>query len=250
MIVGASRSAFSPQSWAKERKEAFLKAMLLSYSHKFLFIHIPKTAGTSITKALEPYSYNPDRLLRWPILRRVRKRHIVAHRELFERSGGHGTALEARRLIGQSPFRRLFKFAVVRNHWDWHVSLYHFVLQDPNHVHYPLIKSLGSFTEYVKWAAQSRWYVQKDFVADGSGRLLVDFIGRFESLQQDFEYICRRLGLKVSLPHLNGSPHVDYRTYYTAETEALIGDAYRDGIRFFGYTFDGAAPNALHGPFL
>jgi len=71
--------------------------------------------------------------------------------------------------------------------------------------------------------------------------LLVDAVGRFESLEEDFSQICRRLGLSANLPHANRSSHRDYRFYYTDRTIEYVADRCRDDISRFGYAFDDAA---------
>jgi hypothetical protein len=77
------------------------------------------------------------------------------------------------------------------------------------------------------------------FVTDADGELLVDFVGRFESLREDFGHVCRTLGLNLRLPHANKSAHRDYRTCYNDRTAELVGTHFRQDVERFGYTFDG-----------
>jgi hypothetical protein len=66
-----------------------------------------------------------------------------------------------------------------------------------------------------------------------------DFAGRFENLRADFRVICGRLGIGPSrLPHWNRSRHLDYRTYFDAETREITGRAFEEDLRRLGYSFD------------
>jgi hypothetical protein len=81
--------------------------------------------------------------------------------------------------------------------------------------------------------------LQADMLTGADGTLLVDEIGRYETLRADFARICRHVGIEPLLPHLNRSHHRDYRTYYTERTRALVAEHFRKDIELFGYTFDG-----------
>ncbi|RIK39425.1 MAG: hypothetical protein DCC55_18100 [Chloroflexi bacterium] len=78
---------------------------------------------------------------------------------------------------------------------------------------------------------------QKDFVT--ADNLQMDFIGRFEHLDEDFGQLCRLLGIEATLPHRNRSAHRPYQEYYDTETQALVAATYRRDIDAFHYTFGG-----------
>jgi hypothetical protein len=152
---------------------------------------------------------------------------------------GHAKAKELKKALPRDVFDGFFKFAFVRNPWDWQVSIYHYVLQEPSHPDHMLFNSFGGFDRYLQWHIQDRRVeLQKSFVVSDSGGLLVDFIGHYETLHQDFEIICNRLGIHSNLPHKNRSRHRDFREYYTTHTKALVADAFKEDIEFFGYQFD------------
>ena len=73
------------------------------------------------------------------------------------------------------------------------------------------------------------------------GKLLVDYVGRFETLQADVARISSRLNVAVSLEHFHKSKHRDYRGYYNSRTIELVAKISRDDIELFGYDFDGVA---------
>jgi hypothetical protein len=98
---------------------------------------------------------------------------------------------------------------------------------------------MSGFEGYIEWRVANDVHFQKDFVTDESGNLIVDFIGRFENLTEDFARVCRRIGISAQLPHRNKSGRGDYRGQYSDRTAQMIADAFRDDIEFFGYDFDG-----------
>jgi hypothetical protein len=185
--------------------------MLLSLRHRFIFIHIYKVAGTSVTRALRPYC------------------------RFAPKFPDHITARELRAEIGD-VFDHSFKFAFVRNPWDWQVSLFHYMKQNRKHPQHVLIRDM-TFDDYVVWRVHEDKQLQKEFVTDEDGTVIVDFIGRFERLDEDFGEICRRAGIRATLRHSNRSRHDDYRSLYTDATRELIAEHFRPDIELFGYSF-------------
>jgi hypothetical protein len=214
-----------------------LLPMLISYSHKFIYVHVYRVAGTSVRDALFRYAYIPDRQLHLRLLRMMGVHRLVRHHRL-EQLDGHATAREIKEKLPPGVFKSFFKFTFVRNPWDWQVSLYHFALQNRSHWQHRLIESLGSFEKYLEWRVNEDMHLQKDFVIDPNGKLLVDFVGKYFSLAQDFRYVCHRTQCNSVLPHLNGSLHGDYRQYYTGRTIKLVAEAFKEDIEYFGYSFD------------
>ena len=199
--------------------------MLLSLRHRFIFIHIYKVAGTSVTRALRPYCRErlPTRLFQ------------TGRAQSIPTLPDHITAQELRTEV-RDLFDRCFKFAFVRNPWDWQVSLYHYMKQNRKHPQHALIRNM-TFDEYITWRVTKDKHLQKEFVTDGEGTIIVDFVGRFERLEEDFDQICQRIGIRPSLPHRNRSRHDDYRSCYTDTTRELIAEHFRPDIELFDYSF-------------
>ena len=80
-------------------------------------------------------------------------------------------------------------------------------------------------------------HLQSEFVTDAEGRVIVDFVGRFERLAEDFAHVCRTIGVEAELPHVNPSRHADYRTYYSDHSRALVAEHFAEDIERFGYRF-------------
>ena len=220
--------------------------MLISHSHRFIFIHVGKTGGMSMRKTLGPFCEEPERFkMRRPPKEIDGKPNRM--RGVWETLLLHAKAKDGQKELPREVFEGYFKFAFVRNPWDLQVSMYHFVLREPTAPRHNAVKACGTFDRFVEWVAATPdpyprgiTKLQRDMLTDKDGNLLVDFVGRYESLNEDFARVCRRLGLTLDLPHLNRSSHSDYRSYYNERTKAIVDECFRADIELFGYAFDGA----------
>jgi hypothetical protein len=206
--------------------------MLISKQRKFIFIHVYKTAGWSMTDALIPFAAS-----RW--WRRadwVSRKFGITYFNLRP-FPCHISAPDLIKKIGRDVFDSYFSFAIVRNPWDWQVSLYKFMLKDQSHPQHDLAKSFKDFDEYIRWRCANEVRFQKDFIYSQDGELLVDFVGRFENIDADFKAICSRIGISTSLPKVNVSNSIPYRQYYNSETRELVRRAFDTDIKLFGYDF-------------
>jgi hypothetical protein len=132
----------------------------------------------------------------------------------------------------------MFKFAFVRNPWDRLVSRYSYLLRNESHPRHRFVKRMAGFEDYVKWEI-SRGMFQHQYVCDARGKLIVDFIGYFERLNEDFAKVCAQLKVEAQLPQANSSSHKDYRTFFTPALRDLVARSFQRDIEQFGYTFDG-----------
>jgi hypothetical protein len=193
--------------------------------------------------ALRPYAYDPDRrIIRIPLLRRLYKDRITTYRYFQKHNYGHATAKELKAALPAKVFDNFYKFTFVRNPWDWQVSIYHFVIQNELHPQREFFKTFGSFENYLDWYINKGVQLQKDFALDDAGNLIVDFIGHYETIQDDFEAVCKQINIQPALPHKNRSEHKNFREHYTAQTRAMVAEAFREDIEFFGYQFEEQEP--------
>lgn len=208
--------------------------MLLSHSKKFIFIHVYKVAGTSINRALGKYGAYSSKT-RNPV-KRIKNAMGWAPQYYIHDFPGHITASELKNQLPTEIFDSYFKFAFVRHPLDWQVSLYHFALQDPDHFQHELTKSFGSFDEYIRWRVDGNFVLQQDFICDDEGKVLVDFVGKFETLNEDFRRICHRLKIHPrQLPHSNPSKRGSYKEYYSPETEKMVRQCFAADFEKFDY---------------
>ena len=198
---------------AASRFRHFHRTLRERHLRPYVFVHINKTGGSSIEKAL---GIGLD----------------------------HSTALEKYRQLGPAAWQRKFTFSVVRNPWDKVVSHYHYRVKTNQ-------TGLGEqslpFRDWLQrcyvdrdpaYYDQPRMFMpQRQWLVDERGEMLVDFVGRFENLAQDFEHICERLSLSASLGHAKPSSRGGYREYYDPVSEALIGDCFAEDLEAFGYSF-------------
>jgi predicted AAA+ superfamily ATPase len=133
--------------------------MLRSRKYNFIFIHVYKNAGTSITSALKPFS---DNCFNKKFGQLLRLANINYFSSLFYPD--HITASMLADKIGRQKFSSYFSFAIVRNPWDWQVSLYNYMLENASHHHQrKLVKSFKSFDDYIGWRCNEEIRYQKDF---------------------------------------------------------------------------------------
>jgi len=218
--------------------------MIISHSHRFIFFHVAKTGGMSIRKALQDYCEEPDHFrIKRPL--KVKAGKPNPFYEVWEGLLLHATARDAQKELPAEIFESYYKFAIVRNPWDWQVSMYHFILGDPTHVKHERVKQLGSFAAYLNWVIatdtpypKGATKLQSRVLTDAKGELLVDFVGRYETLARDFAQIRDRFAIAVELPHVNRSAHQDYRDYYDANTRQLVAENFRADIELFRYEFE------------
>lgn len=218
--------------------------MLISESHNFIFIHIYKNAGTSITAALKPFATSlfqervSSAISRYPLLRNLEPFLMRFDRFNPTPYNSHIAARQVVAELGEENYGSYFSFAFIRNPWDWQVSLYSYMLKNTTHYQHELVKDLGSFDEYLRWRCAGEVRYQRNFIYSDKGDLLVDFVGRFEQLNEDFQKICSRIGITVTLPKMNVSSTGSYRDYYNKETVELVNTVFELDIDTFGYSFE------------
>lgn len=215
--------------------------MLISHRHRFAFIHIPKTAGSSVAFALWPHADHVDDywMNRGLTLVGIHVNHYAPYR--LKKFRTHTPAAILQRQLPADAFADLFKFAFVRNPWDLLVSSYHYLLAHQGHHRGRSARRLRSFANYAAYEIGRGKMSQSAMLTGHDGRLLVDFVGRFESLASDFAFVCRRIGLEVSLGRANATRHRDYRSFYDDRLAEVVGRFFAADAERFGYGFDDAA---------
>ena len=207
--------------------------MLFSRRRKFIFIHIQKTAGSSVEAALA--SITPDAIRRFDDL-------PEAHDPLKNR---HLFASDLKKYLDEETWSSYYKFAFTRNPWSRLVSWYNMCIERPTTPFMRMVKrEARTFEEFLnlsQWRAERTTFNQAEYVTDAAGRLIVDFVGRYERINEDFRTVCEHLRVDLKLPHKNRSAPVDYRSYYNDRTRQLVADRFARDIKMFGYCFDDGA---------
>jgi hypothetical protein len=212
--------------------------MIISTKHKFIFIHIPKTGGTSIKKALAPF-YNRKRELE-KVPRGLQKPGIIGRK--------HSPALLLRQAVGATVWKAYFTFAFVRNPWDWFVSAYHFMRKNGRDPRQPEVLK-RSFEDFVPWFINleppleqfekpailngQHWYVMNKRC-----KYMINFIGKLETFQEDFSKVCKRIGISPQkLGKHNATNRAIYKNYYNEKNKELIAKFFKKDIELFNYKF-------------
>jgi len=196
----------------------------------FIFIHIYKTAGKSVTKAIQSNETRMDYVFRQ--LTRVTRR--LTRNTIYPSM--HAPAIHYKQYCGDERFNRMFKFCFVRNPFDWQVSLYHYAQQAPFHPQRGKTLRM-SFKEYIDWRVHDALKLQKTFIVDEHDSMLVDFVGRVETISTDLRFVLDTIGIPAisETPWVNKSAHKDYRSYYDSNTEQMVAEAFREDFELFGY---------------
>lgn len=212
--------------------------MPISDKYKCLFIHIPKTGGTSIETALELFGD-------WKIENKTTLFGLIQSPELKKLNLCSNflqhLTLEQTKNIKPIP-KDYTSFSFVRNPWDKMVSIYS--NPDNNLIETALAQGINlkslSFEDFVSQTGKIKHCHlehQHKFICDENDNLKVKFLGRFESIHQDFKKLQRLLNTDIKLPHKNQSTHTDYHDYYSAKSIKKIENRYKKDIELFGYTF-------------
>jgi len=198
--------------------------------NKYLFVHIPKCAGSSITYSLSG-------------------KHFAKYDEKRKLYVQHATAKELKDFyFNEKEWKSLFKFAIVRNPFERVVSSYNFLCTAMK-----MPKNKPTFKDFVykknvfgklldpnapdkrgNFYHHSRPMVKYLFE---EGELLVDFIGRFENLEDDWKYISKRIKKDKKLIHSNKISHPHYIDYYDEQLKNKVAEEYKEDLEVFGYKF-------------
>ena len=214
--------------------------MLISDSHAFIFVQMRKVASTSMQSILRPLCL--ERPAGRLVHLKSRARLEWDYRRYLFRT--HDDILAAKRRMSAEKFQRYFKFAFVRNPWSRLVSEYEYILRQPEHGRHARVVRLGSFSEFIRMQIPRREAYQLNMLCDSSGELLTDFVGKLENLQNDWQIVCERIGIRCELlPPRNVTQHDDYREYFSGEDVQLVAKHWAREIDQFDYSFaeDGPA---------
>jgi len=188
-----------------------------------IFVHIPKTAGISISKAL-----------------------------FGNRAGRHRTISDYKKIFSYSDFSNYFKFTFTRNPWDRLLSAYNFLLKGGmtkedkafSDIYIQPYKNFEHFIEeglfeekIINW---KHFKPQYKFICEKhSYTPLVDYIGSFENLNNDFDYVKKKLGIdkKVDLPFANNGRSTNYKNQYSKRSRDIVASLYKKDIEIFNYDF-------------
>lgn len=209
--------------------------MLISDSHEFIFLRVRKVASTSMKAVLLPLCIPGSE--GWLAHLKSRMRLEWDYHKYVVRA--HDDIRAAQRRMPVEKFNRYFKFAFVRNPWERLVSEYEFILKSPSHGRHTRVKKLGDFKQFIHMQIPRRDAYQINMLCDRQGKLLMDFVGKLENLQDDWQTVCDRIGIPCqALPHKKVIKRENFRRYYNDETRQLVARHWARETELFEYSFN------------
>ena len=184
------------------------------YNDEWIFIHVPKTAGSSVCAALG--GLTP---------------HLATHTPLRDVEKGER-----------------FAFGFIRNPWARAVSQYRFLCQKvkrpAENFNQDEVRAMG----FREWLRNHEWWMSED---PESAKLPMqrrpqmwwlrgcDFVGRVEDFPRSFDAACVGAGIgRLRLPHVNKTSGPDWRTEYDDGCVEFVSQWFAADIAKGGYTFD------------
>lgn len=218
---------------------------IINQTHNFIFVHVPKAAGTSITKLLSEFTHYCDLEIGGTSFgEEIQKPY-------FRRFGlkKHSPAGDIRKLIGAKKWSNFYKFSVVRNPYDRAVSIFNFLRSwegCPSEIRQEML-AFSSFEEFVisgRWnqidgpdqifKPQAFWLTDPD----DRDRIIVDDVYRLENLQEMLPDLGKKASLDLSgkiLPQLNESRKDADKTDIGSRVILEINKKYHRDFILFGY---------------
>ncbi|NER22223.1 MAG: sulfotransferase family protein [Symploca sp. SIO1B1] len=222
---------------------------MISYDKKCIFVHIPKTGGSSIENLIWTGNRRESDL--W-------KGHITPYYNKYQTGGlQHLFATHIQQEVGNDVFKSFFKFSFVRNPWDKAVSQFCYMKTIKILREFIGMSKDDCFKQYlslIQTKKHVQWEEQYKFILDQNGNSLVDFIGRFENFENDVRYVLQTLNNQTSLnpqeltpesakisfakiPHVKQSLRTHYTDYYDNESKDIVRHLYQKDIELFNYIF-------------
>ncbi|MCH2094520.1 MAG: sulfotransferase family protein [Rhodobacteraceae bacterium] len=213
--------------------------MIISRGRGYVFVHIPKTGGTSMALALEARAKSDDILIGDTPKAKRRKARLAALTPRG-RLWKHSTLADIDGILTPAELSEMFVFTLVRNPWDRMVSYYHW-LQDQSFDHPAVALSHRlHFAEFVAHPMIQASFLNApyaSYVTDVAGSECCALFLRLEHLDDDLDRLTEHLGFQLDLPHVNRSDRRTYREYYTEAGKLQVAQMCASDIQRFNYLF-------------
>ncbi len=214
---------------------------MICHKRKIIFIHVPKCAGSSInefyfdTSGLDWKTPDYERLYGWCPKRKLHLQHATS-KELLETN-----------LISQTQWETYFKFTFVRNPWDRSYSDYLWIMKDRGikGSFYDFINQSGPFHKVLNDNSTKEYRgdhlrPQTDYFLI-KGRYSLDYIGRFENIENDIKVINKKIGVNNLFTihkKKNTNKLSHYSLFYSKTKKKLVERKYKNDIIQLKYTFE------------
>ncbi len=222
--------------------------MIVSHKHKFIFVHLGRTSGTSIERMLRPFLGADD-------IVGERAKRIWSRRQFCK----HSTAVEIRRIVGEAVWRTYFKFTFERNPFEKILTKYWSYAGAPPRRFYKRIPLMlcGRPLSFATWFRAQVWagrlfrfgriaFPRHYRCYTDRGQVIVDFIGRFENRSEHLRLLGQHLGLPLDPGFHAGNSHrkegSSYVDWYDPWMRRVVEAYYRRDLGFLGYEFGETDP--------
>jgi hypothetical protein len=215
--------------------------MIISHKHKFIFFKTRKTAGSSIQVTLANHCGENDIITgQYRLGVDDDSQSSGLNMDKFYTNHPHPILSQTKKFLGDKIWNSYFKFAIVRNPWDLVVSRYYWEIKGKLGIDNC---SIEGFREWVKSGnLPSHDLLYPYLINDINDNFIdLDFVGYYENLDKDLEYICNKLNIPgLKLPSLKSGfrDKIQYTEHYNEETQQIIKDFYKKDIDLLGYTFN------------
>jgi len=220
--------------------------MIINHSHKFVFVHVPKTAGTAVSTMLRSLSTYKDLEIGTGDLGQELQASYGQRYGLVK----HAQAHRIRRVMGEEDWQGYFTFGFARNPFSRLLSIYHF-LNSWDKLPEAAARELAQFDDFEDfvlgdiWAKtpgpsgiyrpQTSWLTSKG----QPNKLIVDFVGRQEHLAEDMGKIADRIGGGIRFnteQRANVTPSYRKKIQWTNRMINRVLDRYRHDFELLGYS--------------
>ena len=207
--------------------------MNISHKHKYIFVHIPKTGGISIRRALEKSDATLSKYT-------------------------HQSIRTIQPTLTPEQFTSYYKFGFVRNPWDRLYSMYRY--NNKIILHHKKLQYYNShgldlyvlpFKDWLFGETWNSWDPNKTitlpnqkleqlyFLTDNDNQIIVDYIARFENIISEFNIICNTVAIKQHklIKENQSGPRINYRKQYDNEMIDFVYKYHTHDITQFNYHF-------------
>lgn len=207
--------------------------MIISHTHRYIFVPVPKTGTHAVRQALREH-LGPDDIEQVGLF--VNKR--FPYPELAQVRHGHLSLGDVRPHVGADVADGYFSFAFVRNPFDRFVSYCSFMTRENGVFDRDPRGTMRRIAFELRPMQHIHFQPQCTLLTDERGELAVDYVGRVEEMQRGYDEICSRIGIPSRpLDRVNASRRGDYRDYYDSGLIDAVAALYRRDLELFGYTF-------------